>query len=359
MDEKIFQSEIDVLKHQREKINMVDKEYNQFDRQIDAFEKKVQEFIKSHAINQASIDKNKKKSTSSEKELSNEDIQNTRKFNELISEAHESGYSNVDLSEVATVEEINEVHSLIRNYYSDFSDQYKLDKHDYAISGIVGTISALIDYFLVTNIKGGNVTSGGMKSGVEKLWSKLLSGEKIKNLEKKYKVSYDISMNTSKISQEVLGLCPAYHRFQSLGHDPILGFLFGIVDLMKGQLTAIDGNGRLIFQSVQGAEYKTFIEAIITVFGHFLSDVTAKSSKGKILSVPAPLTPLSSAVSPATPNRIAKGEAITNSITNIGNIRTIIIVRLSFSSSNVLFAIIAIAFTVVGLIAMQTLLKFI
>ncbi|GIM34111.1 hypothetical protein PAGU1678_33790, partial [Paraclostridium bifermentans subsp. muricolitidis] len=51
-------------------------------------------------------------------------------------------------------------------------------------------------------------------------------------------------------------------------------------------------NGRFIIQSVSGATTKSFIESIITVFGHFLSDVGTKSKTGKILSLPAPLTPL-------------------------------------------------------------------
>jgi hypothetical protein len=186
----------------------------------------------------------------------------------------------------------HQINATLVSFYSEFTDQYKLDKYDYAITGIIGTIAALMDYFLVTHVDGKKVIPGKLKSGVEGFWNKLLSEEKIKELEKKYKVTYDISSNTSKISQEILGLCPLYHRFQSLGHDPILGFIFGISDLMKGQLTAIDGSGRLIVQSVQGAGIKSFIESIITVFGHFLSDVGTKSGTGKVLSVPAPLTPL-------------------------------------------------------------------
>lgn len=94
------------------------------------------------------------------------------------------------------------------------------------------------------------------------------------------------------MSQEVMGLCPLYHRFMSLGHDPLLGFIFGVKDLMKGELTAIDGSGRMIIQSAASAESKNLLEAIITVFGHFLSDVATPSKNGKILSVPAPLMPL-------------------------------------------------------------------
>lgn len=53
-----------------------------------------------------------------------------------------------------------------------------------------------------------------------------------------------------------------------------------------------NGSGRMIIQEVTGSKTKGLIDSIITVFGHFLSDVGTKSKKGKILSVPAPLTPL-------------------------------------------------------------------
>lgn len=292
MSKKAFKEEIDVLKYQREKINSLDKGYSKMNNDIDEFEKQVQEFIKNQNIDKSKITKFISNSKIEKFELEKVESKTHKNFDDLVNQAHQSGYSDVDLYEIATRKEISEANHLLSRYYSEFTDQYKLDKYDYAISGIIGTIAALMDYFLVTKVEGKKVVSGKLKSGVEDFWNKLLSEEKIKELEEKYKVTYDISSNTSKISQEILGLCPLYHRFQSLGHDPIIGFIFGVADLMKGQLTAIDGNGRLIIQSVKGAETKSLIEAIITVFGHFLSDVGTKSKTGKILSVPAPLTPL-------------------------------------------------------------------
>lgn len=293
MTKKEFQNEIDVLKYQREKLKSLNNEYSEIKNQIDEFENKLQEYIKSRNIDTSKIKKSLNTMSSEVANVeSNEVVYNEKTFNKLLSEANKNGYENTNLYDIATKEEMIEVNNMLKNYYKEFTDQYKLDKYDYAISGIIGTIAALMDYFLVTKVEGKSVTSGKLKSGVEDFWNKLLSESKIKELEKNNKVSYDISMNTSKISQQVLGLCPQYHRFQSLGHDPILGFIFGVFDIMKGQLTAIDGNGRLIIQSVQGAETKNIIEGIITVFGHFLSDVGTRSDGGKILSVPAPLTPL-------------------------------------------------------------------
>lgn len=200
----------------------------------------------------------------------------------------------VSIEDVFTKEELSDNHAYMVSLQNQFKELNKLDKWDYTTAGIVGTIAALMDFFLVTkvNLKDGTVVSGTFKSGVEKLWDKILPPDKVALLEAKYKVPFDISTNTSKISQEVLGLNPKTHRFQSLGHDPILGFIFGIKDLLRGELTAIDGNGRIIIQNVSGARGKGFIEAVITEFGHLLSDVNATSPTGMKLSIPAPLTPL-------------------------------------------------------------------
>lgn len=214
---------------------------------------------------------------------------------ENIASKAEERYPNiVCIEDVFTKEELEDNHKYIVELQRQFKDINKLDKWDFATAGIVGTIAALIDFFLVTkvNLKDGSVTPGVLKSGVEKLWDKILPPEKVALLEAKYKVPFDISTNTSKISQEVLGLNPKTHRFQSLGHDPLLGFIFGIKDLMRGELTAIDGNGRMIVQSVSGSKGKNFIEAVVTEFGHLLSDVNAASPTGMKLSIPAPLTPL-------------------------------------------------------------------
>lgn len=288
-----FQNELDVLKYQRNKINNLNDSYYNLNNELGELESRLRDFMKSNTVDISNLNSNglMYEQIVEMDSLNRKEIKE-RNFETLLKDAHQEGYIDVDITDIATKEEIEEANTLLRGYYSEFSKQYELDKYDYAISGIIGTLAALMDYFLVTKVSGKNVTSGRLKSSSENFWNTILSEEKIKKLEEKYKVTYDISSNTSKISQEVLGLCPLYHRFQSLGHDPIIGFVFGVSDLMKGQLTAIDGKGRLIIQAVSGAETQGFIESIITVFGHFLSDVGTKSKTGKILSVPAPFTPL-------------------------------------------------------------------
>lgn len=290
MPKNFFQNEIDVLQHQRNKLKKLDESYKTLNTDLDELEKKLKLFMN---VNQVNFENLESKSVdTSMKSINKESVQVNRTFNDLLKESHNAGYQNTDIYDVATKEEVEEANRLLSSYYQEFSNQYRLDKYDYAISGIIGSLAALMDYFLVTTVSSKEVTSGKLKSCTENFWNTILSEDRIKFLEEKYKVTYDISSNTSRISQEVLGLCPLYHRFQSLGHDPIIGFVFGVRDLMKGQLTAIDSSGRLIVQSVNDAETRGFIESIITVFGHFLSDVGTESKTGKILSVPAPFTPL-------------------------------------------------------------------
>lgn len=292
MAKKIFQEEIDVLGYQRTRVVTLAKDYAELDNDISEMEEKLSAFIKAEGL---TLETNKTEEIHLvQNELTKEitETKNNRSFDDLLKDARNSGFKDMDLEDIATREEVNEANSILLECYNEFSDQFKLDKYDYAIAGIIGSLAALMDFFLVTKVSGNDVTPGKLKNCAENFWNKILSEEKIKELEKKYQVVYDISQNTGKAAQEVLGLCPLYHRFQSLGHDPIIGFVFGVADLMKGQLTAIDGNGRLIIQTVNGAKEKSFIESIITVFGHFLSDVGTKSPTGKILSVPAPLTPL-------------------------------------------------------------------
>lgn len=215
-------------------------------------------------------------------------------FEEIASNAEEIPTSIVTIEDFFTTEELEDNQKYFKELRKHFKDIHTLDKWDYAVAGIAGTIAALLDYFLVTkmSLSNSSVHPGKLKSGVDNLWDTLLPPDVVKKLEKNNKVSFDVSTNTSRISQEVLGLNPNYHRFQSLGHDPLIGFIFGIKDMMQGELTAIDGNGRWTTQRVSNFSEKEFTEAIITQFRHLLSDVSASSPGDKKLSIPAPLTPL-------------------------------------------------------------------
>ena len=61
------------------------------------------------------------------------------------------------------------------------------------------------------------------------------------------KVPYDAQDNRhTKIHVE--GLSAYYHRLLQLGHDPLLGFVFGVADILTGRMTTIDKTGKIVPQ---------------------------------------------------------------------------------------------------------------
>lgn len=136
--------------------------------------------------------------------------------------------------------------------------EHRLDVLDWGIAGVAGTLAALVDIFLVQvpsskGLLGGVDTQGGVLSDkIRKQLRNLYSPDQISQLEDEFWVPYDAS-TSRKLAEKVAGLGPRSHRFQSLGHDPVLGFIFGVLDIMKGRFSAIDKNGKLIVQAIPGA----------------------------------------------------------------------------------------------------------
>lgn len=86
-------------------------------------------------------------------------------------------------------------------------------------------------------------------------------------LSEKCKVPYDISAEKGVVD-------PNNHRLRSFGHDPLIGLLFAIVDIILGTATVVDNNGRLkvIINSKKYPVSEKYL-AVVYYLGHLLSDV--------------------------------------------------------------------------------------
>lgn len=221
----------------------------------------------------------------------------TLSWEQILENANKAIPNKVSFSDVLTENEINcvlERHAMIG---SDLSWFQSLDRYDLALSVSSGILSGLIDIFLVqvpahSGFLGSEASDGGWLSNkVNELFGEVLPEDTVKELESLYKVPFDPS-TSANLEEKVLGLGPRTHRYQSLGHDPILGFIFGVKDLLCGEFTAIDKLGNVIVQqtSTPFLEGESFIvrllEAFKTVGGHLLSDVNTAAG------LPAPLMPL-------------------------------------------------------------------
>ncbi len=147
--------------------------------------------------------------------------------------------------------------------YKQQFEKYKWDKWDYIFVGSAGIIATITDYFFVAIPK--IMTSGVYKDQKGSVITEWLHNVKLppalqKWLEDVSKVPYDHTGG-------------ADHRFDTFGHDPVLGFIIGTIDIMRGGATTLKG-GKIGFGSGLADPVLNPLEAIIRQFLHFVSDVT-------------------------------------------------------------------------------------
>lgn len=182
-----------------------------------------------------------------------------------------------------------------------YESSLRWDTWDYFFVYGSGILAALTDLLLVRDPKGSPLTAwlkqyDTTKPGYSEGWF----AEWARRLEKSCKTPYDrqAAVFDGEFVQ-IPGMIGRSHRFQSLGHDPVLGFVFGVLDILCGTVTGFSydhlaGTHRL----VQGQVYSPLpaagmserivrlIEATLKHIGHLISDVA--TPKG----LPAPLMTL-------------------------------------------------------------------
>src|SRR5215211_1320218 len=145
------------------------------------------------------------------------------------------------------------------------------DQSDYLAILLAGFIATLLDVFLVRipldSTFLGRLQAGSPMTKWIREHSKSVHDHYLGDLQKAAKVPYDLS-----VGKAVDGLSPKVHRLMSLGHDPILAFIFGTIDVMSGTGTYIDKHGDLR-RIATSLSPKSLVSAFLKVFLHQLSDV--------------------------------------------------------------------------------------
>ena len=173
-----------------------------------------------------------------------------------------------------------------RQFDADFG-RTPWDRWDYGAMALAVLVGALTDYLLVATPGGsfqgkpqrGSPLTAWMKEQSKKLAPMSSSDDIERNAlqlcvaklttaaEGWAKVPYDV------VSPK-LGLTPNVHRLASLGHDPLLGLVFGVGDILSGTCTFIDKSGawRVIDNPrFEGANNP--LQALVRVVVHGFSDV--------------------------------------------------------------------------------------
>ncbi|MCF0261190.1 MAG: hypothetical protein HUJ54_15120, partial [Erysipelotrichaceae bacterium] len=188
-----------------------------------------------------------------------------------------------------TEEELKTNSLAICKLNQEYNLVHKLDAIDITISAGAGLLGGVIDILLVgIPHKTPEGLRGGPLSNYVRDWFDQrfpeVDMETLAN-SKDSKVPYDAQDNRHT-TIHVEGLSAYYHRLLSLGHDPFLGFLFGVSDILKGTMTTIDKNGRTVVQVMENYSNRkasSIFEAISKQFLHLKSDLTTS------MGLPAPL----------------------------------------------------------------------
>lgn len=210
-------------------------------------------------------------------------------WEDLCIEAEQTVGSGHALESIFTEDELQRNSQEIMMLNAEYNQIHHLDKYDVTISAAAGILGAVVDILLVGIPQ---KTSEGLKGGplsnyVRDWFDKKFPEEEMKKLanSKVSKVPYDAQDNRNT-TIHVEGLSAYYHRLLSLGHDPLLGLIFGVADILTGRMTTIDKTGKTVSQIMKNyADRKEtdVFAAIAKQIIHFKSDITTS------MGLPAPM----------------------------------------------------------------------
>ena len=173
-------------------------------------------------------------------------------------------------------DELSELDSLVNDIIiPQYKDASALTSLDVIVGILAGAVAAVIDIFLVGSpevvqlYRGGENFDGSILTAVIR---KIGNGDDnvsklLKWLSVKCKVPYDIAA--------IQGVAnPNNHRLRNFDHDPLIGVLFAIVDIIMGTATFVDDNGmlRIIVNPKDYPVTQKYL-ALVYYIGHLISDV--------------------------------------------------------------------------------------
>ena len=184
----------------------------------------------------------------------------------------------------------------IQAYIDDFNRTYSLDKWDYAIAAGCGLFAAMLDLLCVgapakpTTTDWTEKVDGVFNRAVQDAFNRLLPPDISEALGNSNPIgSADVSTTAQLLGAPPRTLSPLNHRLRSLAHDPVLGFIFGVLDMVRGTCTVVGPSGLKIFPTHRETMIDGLFPRLGRMLGHLLSDANAPSSKGnRGMGLPVP-----------------------------------------------------------------------
>lgn len=221
--------------------------------------------------------------------MGNKKIMIVPAWEELCRRAENEVGSACDLETLFTKDELVSNGLAVKMLNEEYQQLHRLDALDYTICAIAGIVAGAVDILMVGIPKAGpdGVKAGPLSDYIRKKFDEKFPPEKMEALanSKISKVPYDAQDNRHT-KEHVEGLSAYYHRLLSLGHDPLLGFIVGVFDILTGRMTTIDKRGRIVSQVMENyADRKesNIFAAIAKQCLHLKSDITTS------MGLPVPL----------------------------------------------------------------------
>ena len=211
-----------------------------------------------------------------------------RDYDKIYEEAANDVGTDIVLENLFTTDVLLQNSLEVKALNREYNAIHKLDKFDVAISVVAGLLGAIVDIVLVGIPEKGpdGLEAGPLSDFVRKKFEEKFNSEEMEKLanSKTSKVPFDAQDNRHT-TEYVEGLSAYYHRMLSLGHDPLLGFVFGVYDIMHCTMTTIDKSGKIVCQIMENyADRKEtdIVSAVLKQIIHFKSDITTS------MGLPAP-----------------------------------------------------------------------
>lgn len=218
---------LNVLKYNQDKsnnlINEIDDVNNNLDYRINA----TKELLKSLNID---ILKCSNDNLVNNEEKINVDNVLEKTWDDIVKEVNNEGYVNNEISDVLTIDERIQVYQKIDELNEQFSNVTGLNSIDIKFLFFATALQCLRQY-LISNDK--------FRFDTDKEGDKFVG----KFVPRKYEdillgpVPYDAIRKADGYEEENTGISGANHRYITLGHDPILGWFFGTLNIMTNTLT--------------------------------------------------------------------------------------------------------------------------
>lgn len=154
-----------------------------------------------------------------------------------------------DLESIFTEEDLKSNELAIKQMHAEFDAIHHLDAFDVSISVLAALVGATVEILFVgiPEKPPDGLKAGALSDYIRDYFDKKFPEVEMKKLanSKESKVPFDAQDNRHTTIR-VEGLSAYYHRLLQLGHDPVLGFVFGVADILTGRMTTIDKTGRIV-----------------------------------------------------------------------------------------------------------------